>query len=58
MEELIACKYEDISNRRKALYMEILMSSKNDRSLEDMLKICYDNFYEKKAKKIDLGREK
>ena len=38
MEELIACKYEDISNRRKALYMEILTSSKNDRSLEDMEK--------------------
>ena len=37
MEELIASKYEDISNRRKALYMEILTSSKDDRSLEDML---------------------
>ena len=41
MEELIACKYEDISNRRKALYMEILTSS--DRSLEGMLK--EHNFY-------------
>ena len=37
MEELIASKYKDILNRRKALYMEILMSSKDDRSLEDML---------------------
>ena len=38
MEELIASKYEDISNRRKALYMEILTSEKNDKSLEDMIK--------------------
>ena len=38
MEELIASKYEDISNRRKALYMEILTSEKDDRSLENMLK--------------------
>ena len=37
MEVLIASRYEDISNRRKVLYMEILMSSKDDRSLEDML---------------------
>ena len=36
MEELIASKYEDISNRRKALYMEILTSS--DKSLENVLK--------------------
>ena len=38
MEELIASKYEDISNRRKALCMEILTSEKDDRSLSDMLK--------------------
>ena len=38
MEELIARNREDISNRRKALYMEILTSEKNDKSLEDMLK--------------------
>ena len=38
MEELIACKYEDILNRRKVLYMGILTSEKNDRSLENMLK--------------------
>ena len=35
MEELIARKYEDILNRRKALCMEILTSEKD---LEDMLK--------------------
>ena len=52
MEELIACKYEDISNRRKALYMEILMSSKNDRLLEDMLKNTIST--RKKLEKIDL----
>ena len=34
MEELIASKYEDILNRRRALFMEILMSEKD---LEDML---------------------
>ena len=38
MEELIASKYEDILNGRKALYMEILTSEKNDKYLEDMLK--------------------
>ena len=38
MEELISSKYEDILNRRKALYMEILTSEKNDISLKDMLK--------------------
>ena len=38
MEELIASKHEDISNRRKALYMEILTSEKDDRSLKNMLK--------------------
>ena len=38
MEELIASKHEDISNMRKALYMGILTSEKNDRSLENMLK--------------------
>ena len=36
MEELIASKRENISNKRKALYMGIITSS--DRSLEDMLK--------------------
>ena len=35
MEELIASKYEDILNRRRALCMEILTSEKD---LEDMLK--------------------
>ena len=38
MEELIASKYEDILNGRKALCMEILTSEKNDKSLENMLK--------------------
>ena len=52
MEELIACKYEDISNRRKALYMEILTSSKSDRSLEDMLKNTI--FMRRELEKIDL----
>ena len=37
MEELIASKYEDISNRRKLLYMKILMSESNVKLLEDML---------------------
>ena len=37
MEELIASKHEDISSMRKALYMGILTSEKNDRSLEKML---------------------
>ena len=35
MEELIASKYEDILNKRKALYVEILESDKN---LDDMIK--------------------
>ena len=35
MEELIASKYEDILNKRRALCMEILTSGKD---LEDMLK--------------------
>ena len=35
MQELIASKYEDILNRRKALYMEILTSEKD---LDDMIK--------------------
>ena len=35
MEDLIASKYEDILNRRKALYMEILTSEKD---LHDMIK--------------------
>ena len=35
MEELIASKYEDILNKRKTLYMEILTSEKN---LDDMIK--------------------
>ena len=52
MEELIACKYEDILNRRKALYIEILMSSKNDRSLENMLKNTIS--MRRKLKEIDL----
>ena len=38
MEELIASKYDDISNRRKALYMEILTSKKEVGSLDNMLK--------------------
>ena len=37
MEELIASKYEDISNRRKVLYTKILMSESNVKLLEDML---------------------
>ena len=52
MEELIACKYEDILNRRKALYMEILTSSNSDGSLEDMLKNTIS--MRRKLKKIDL----
>ena len=32
-----ASKYEDILNRRKALYMEVLTSEKSDKSLEYML---------------------
>ena len=52
MEELIASKYEDISNRRRALYMEILMSEKDDRSLEDMLKGTIST--RRKLEKIDL----
>ena len=35
MEELIDSKYEDILNKRKALYMEILTS---DKDLDDMIK--------------------
>ena len=35
MEELIASKYEDILNKRKALYMEILTS---DKDLDDVIK--------------------
>ena len=38
MKELIASKYENILNGRKALYMEILTSEKNDKYLEDMIK--------------------
>ena len=52
MEELIASKYEDILNRRKALCMEILTSEKNDRSLEDMLKNTIST--RRKLEKIDL----
>ena len=52
MEELIASKYEDISNRRKALYMEILTSKKNDKSLEDMIKETIS--MRRKLEKIDL----
>ena len=52
MEELIASKYEDISNRRKALYMEILTSEKDDRSLENMLKETIST--RKKLEKINM----
>ena len=52
MEELIVSKYEDISNRRKALYMEILTSSKDDRSLEDMLNETIS--IRRKPKKINM----
>ena len=38
MEELIASKYEDISNRRKVLYMEVLTTEKDDKLLENMIK--------------------
>ena len=38
MEELIASKYEDILNKRRALYMEILTSEKDEKLLEDMIK--------------------
>ena len=37
MEELIASKYEDISNRRKVLHMKILMSESNVKLSEDMI---------------------
>ena len=37
MEELIASKHEDTLNRRKALFMEILMSERDDRLSSDML---------------------
>ena len=51
MEELIASKYEDILNRRKALCMEILTSEKNDKSLENMLKNAIS--MRRKLEKID-----
>ena len=46
MEELIANKYEDIFNKRRALCMEILTSEKD---LEDMLK---ETISMRKLKKI------
>ena len=52
MEELIANKYEDISNRRKVLNMKILMTDKDDRLLENMLKERI--FIRRKLEKIDL----
>ena len=52
MEELIASKYEDISNRRKALYMEIVMTDKDDRLLENMLKEMISR--RRKLEKIDF----
>ena len=50
MEELIASKYEDISNMRKALYMEILTSEKISRKY-----VKEHNFYKKKIRKNRLG---
>ena len=50
MEELIASKYEDILNRRRALCMEILTSEKD---LEDMFE--RNNFYKKKTKENKRG---
>ena len=60
MEELIACKYEDILNRRKALCMEILTSEKNDKSLENMLKetISIRRELEKIKSDYDLRKRK
>ena len=60
MEELIASKYEDISNMRKALYMRILTSEKNDRSLENMLKntISTRRKLEKIKSDYDLRKER
>ena len=52
MEELIASKYKDILNRRKALCMEILTSEKNDKSLENMLKNTIS--MRRKLEKLDL----
>ena len=49
MEELIASKYEDILNRRKALKT----SEKNDRSSKDMLKNTIST--RRKLEKIDLN---
>ena len=60
MEELIASKYEDILNRRKALCMEILTSEKNGKSLEDMLKntISTGRKLEKIRSDYDLRKRK
>ena len=60
MEELIASKYEDILNRRKALCMEILTSEKNDRSLESVLKepISIRRKLEKIKSDYDLRKRK
>ena len=41
MEELIASKYEDISDMRKTLCIEILTSEKNDKSLQIKQTILY-----------------
>ena len=60
MEELIASKYKDILNRRKALCMEILTSEKNDKSLENMLKntISTRRKLEKIKSDYDLRKKK
>ena len=60
MEELIASKYEDILNRRKALCMEILTSEKNDRSFERVLKetISIRRKLEKIKSDYDLRKRK
>ena len=60
MEELIASKYEDILNRRKALYMGILTSEKNDRWLESVLKetISIRRKLEKIKSDYDLRKRK
>ena len=52
MEELIASKYEDISNRRKLLCMEILTTDKDDILLENILKETIS--IRRKLEKIDM----
>ena len=49
MEELIASKYEDILNKRRALCMEILTS---ETDLEDMLKETPSISMRRKLEKI------